>query len=380
MTKPLNILHLLSWAPTPDNPTLGNFCFRHISALPDNCRSVVLLVTTGKTVSITQSEEEHYTQVRVSVRYSRCSAVRKWRIWRGYQRGLAYVRQHIFEPNLVHLHVTYPAGLVALRWNKRYRLPYVITEHWTGYQPQNRAQLSRAKLALLKRITQNAKAIMPVSQDLADNMQRCGLSGHYRVIYNVTDTALYMLRDSEPHERKQILHVSTLRDEAKNFSGILRVMERLHQQRNDFVLNVVHDYEAPQFQEYVKQHGLADTVIFHGRKSAEELAEMYRHSDFLLLFSNFENLPCVIIEAFACGLPVVATRVGGIAEIVNAERGLLVDARDEDALYESTNHLLDHAREYGAEDIRRYAVATFAPKVIGGQIAEVYDKEWRTEN
>ena len=369
----MNILHLLSWPPTPDNPTLSNFCFRHINALPEDCHSVVLTVITGPTASINCSEDVHYKHVQVVVRHSHNALVRKWRIWRGYQHGLAYVRQHCFVPDLIHVHVTYPAGLVAYHWKKRYGTPYVITEHWTGYQPQNSDQLSASRLRLLKRIARHANTIMPVSKDLARNMQRCGMEGHYRVIYNVTDTDCFTLKEPNHQECKQILHVSTLRDDAKNFSGILRVMERLHQQRNDFVLNVVHDYEAPQaFRDFVQQHGLADTVIFHGRKSAAEMAEMYRHSDFLLLFSNFENLPCVIVEAFACGVPVLATRVGGIAEIVDNTRGVLVDAGNEEALLESTNHLLDHARSYDAEAIRQYAVAHFAPKVIGEQIGDVY--------
>ena len=104
------------------------------------------------------------------------------------------------------------------------------------------------------------------------------------------------------------------------------------------------------------------------------MADMYRHSDFLLLFSNFENLPCVIVEAFACGLPVLATRVGGIAEIVDDTRGVLVDAGDEEALLAQTNHLLNHARNYNAEAIRQYAVERFAPVVIGGQIGSVYEE------
>ena len=373
MTKQLNILHLLSWPPTPENPTLSNFCFRHINALPEDCRSVVLTVITGPTANINCSEDVHYTHVQVTVRHSDNALVRKTRIWRGYQRGLAYVRQHLFTPDLIHVHVTYPAGTVALYWKKHYGIPYVITEHWTGYQPQNSEQLSASRLRLLKRIARYASTIMPVSKDLALNMQRCGMEGHYRVIYNVTDTDCFTLKEPNHQECKQILHVSTLRDDAKNFSGILRVMERLHQQRNNFVLNVVHDYEAPQdIRDFVQQHGLAETVIFHGRKNTEEMADMYRHSDFLLLFSNFENLPCVIVEAFACGLPVLATRVGGIAESVDDTRGILVEARDEEALLAQTNHLLDHARSYNAEAIRQYAVERFAPWVIGGQIGNVY--------
>ena len=51
----MNILHLLSWFPTPDDPTLGNFCVRMIDALPEDCHSVILSVCDGK--DITKSYE-----------------------------------------------------------------------------------------------------------------------------------------------------------------------------------------------------------------------------------------------------------------------------------------------------------------------------------
>lgn len=53
----MNILHLLSWFPTPDDPTLGNFCLRQINALPDDCHSVILSVCDGK--DLKQSFEIH---------------------------------------------------------------------------------------------------------------------------------------------------------------------------------------------------------------------------------------------------------------------------------------------------------------------------------
>lgn len=171
-----------------------------------------------------------------------------------------------------------------------------------------------------------------------------------------------------------MLHISTLRDEAKNFSGILRVVEKLRKQREDFELHVIHDYEAPEFKAFVKEHGLNDCVIFHGKKNSTEVAEAFSKTDFFVLFSNFENLPCVIVEAFASGVPVLSTNVGGIAEIVNSDRGILVNSGDEDALLQGMNQMLDTYGKYNREAIRQYAQQTFANEIIGKQIYEQYQK------
>ena len=215
---------------------------------------------------------------------------------------------------------------------------------------------------------------MPVSLDLQHCMEGHGVHNRFQVIYNLVNTDIFRLGEAKTGNKKHMLHISTLRDEAKNFSGILRVIERLKQQRDDFELRVVHDYEAPEFKAFVKEHNLADCVIFLGKKTSAEVAEAYQKADFFVLFSNFENLPCVIVEAFASGVPVLSTSVGGIAEIVSPERGILIPQGDEEALLQGMNQMLDHCRDYDRAAIRDYAIKTFAAQNIGRQIFEVYKR------
>ena len=388
----MNILHLLSWFPTPDDPTLGNFCVRMIDALPKACHSVILSVCDGKDMTksfeIKELAGAHHTHVQIYIRPPKVNTVRKLKILRMYQVGLRYIKKRFFTPDLVHLHVAYPLGQVALLWKKLYGYKYVLTEHWTIYQPQNQSVLVGKLKRKIVKIANNAELIMPVSLDLQRCMEGHGVSNRFQVIYNLVNTDMFTLRqppciDSNrtssarndmQGSKKRMLHISTLRDEAKNFSGILRTIERLRQQRDDFELHVIHDYEAPEFKAFVKEHNLTDCVIFHGKKTSAEVAEAYRDTDFFVLFSNFENLPCVIVEAFASGVPVLSTAVGGIDEIVSPKRGILIPQGDEDALLQGMNQMLDHCRDYDREAIRDYAIKTFAAQNIGRQIFEAYKK------
>ena len=386
----MNILHLLSWFPSPDDPTLGNFCVRMIDALPEECHSVILSVCDGKDMTksfeVKEIKGARHTHVQIYIRPPKVNAIRKLKMLRMYQYGLKYIKKHFFEPDLVHLHVAYPLGQVALLWKKLFGYKYVMTEHWTIYQPQNKDVLiGRLKKKIVK-IANNAELIMPVSLDLQHCMEGHGVRNRFQVIYNLVNTDMFKLgqpcidsslrtnlRGNDMHGgKKRMLHISTLRDEAKNFSGILRVVEKLKQQRDDFELHVIHDYEAPEFKTFVAEHNLTDCVIFHGKKTSAEVAEAYQKADFFVLFSNFENLPCVIVEAFASGVPVLSTSVGGIAEIVSPERGILIPQGDEEALLQGMNQMLDHCREYDREAIRDYAIKTFAAQNIGRQIFEVY--------
>ena len=386
----MNILHLLSWFPTPDDPTLGNFCVRMIDALPETCHSVILSVCDGK--NMTQSFEikeiagAHHTHVQIYIRPPKNKALRKLKMLRMYQYGLKYIKKHFFNPDLIHLHVAYPLGQVALLWKKLYGYKYVMTEHWTIYQPQNKDVLVGGLKKKIVKIANNAALIMPVSLDLQRCMEGHGVQNQFKVVYNLVNTDMFKLcqpcidsiqrtnlNGNDMHVwKKRILHISTLRDEAKNFSGILRTIERLRQQRDDFELHVIHDYEAPEFKAFVKEHHLEDCVIFHGKKTSAEVAEAYQKADFFVLFSNFENLPCVIVEAFASGVPVLSTAVGGIAEILSPERGVLIPQGDEDALLRGMNQMLDHSSEYDRKAMRAYAVKTFSAQTIGKQIVEGY--------
>ena len=387
----MNILNLLSWFPTPDDPTLGNFCVRMIDALPEDCHSVILSVCDGK--DMTQSYEvkeikgAHHTHVQIYIRPPKINAIRKLKMLRMYQYGLNYIKKHFFEPDLIHLHVTYPLGQVALLWKKLLGYKYVLTEHWTIYQPQNKDVLVGGLKKKIVKIANNAELIMPVSLDLQHCMEGHGVHNRFKVIYNLVNTDMFKLRqppciDSSLRTdlrrndmqglKKRMLHISTLRDEAKNFRGILRTIERLRQQRDDFELHVIHDYEAPEFKAFVKEHHLEDCVIFHGKKTSQEVAEAYQNADFFVLFSNFENLPCVIVEAFASGVPVLSTAVGGIAEILSPERGILIPQGDEDALLQGMIQMLDRSSEYDHEAIRQYALSTFSNDIIGKQIFEAY--------
>ena len=374
----MNILHLLSWFPTPDDPTLGNFCVRMIDALPEECHSVILSVCDGKNMTksfeVKEIKGQHHTHVQIYIRPPKANALRKLKMLRMYQYGLNYIKKRFFEPDLIHLHVTYPLGQVALLWKKLFGYKYVLTEHWTIYQPQNKDVLVGSLKKKIVKIANNAELIMPVSLDLQHCMEGHGVKNRFRVIYNLVNTDMFRLGEAKTEQKKRILHISTLRDEAKNFSGILRTIERLRQQRDDFELHVIHDYEAPEFKAFAKEHNLSDCVIFHGKKTSAEVAEAYQNVDFFVLFSNFENLPCVIVEAFASGVPVLSTAVGGIAEILSPERGILIPQGDEEALLQGLNQMLDHCQEYDREAIRDYAIKTFAAQNIGLQIFEVYKK------
>ena len=107
----------------------------------------------------------------------------------------------------------------------------------------------------------------------------------------------------------------------------------------------------------------------------EEVANHFNEHDSFVLFSDYENLPCVLVEAQVSGMPIIATDVGGVKEIVDSKsKGIIINARDEYALLESLHNILDDFRNYNLEEIRALAIQKYGEEAIGETMINVYKK------
>jgi glycosyltransferase involved in cell wall biosynthesis len=206
-------------------------------------------------------------------------------------------------------------------------------------------------------------------------MQKTGLKGNYLVVPNVVDTNLFKpkLQNTEDNKIKKIVHISSLDDQQKNVSGIINIISELSKQRTDFELHIISDGDSTQLLDLAKSLNLLnDKVFFHGKMSSNEIADFMKDAAFLLLFSNYENLPCVIAEAFAAGVPVLSTEVGGINEFFNDKLGILIKAGDKIALQNAMNTMMDKHFEFDKNYLHSYAKENFSYQVIGEKLFNIY--------
>ena len=175
-------------------------------------------------------------------------------------------------------------------------------------------------------------------------------------------------------DKKTILHISTLDEATKNISGLLQVIGKLSKLRNDFTLKIIHEKRNLSAEEFVVQQGLSSCIEFMGSKTTSEVVHELQQCDFLVSFSNYETFGCVVIEAFACGKPVVVTDAGALPELVNNERGLMIPVGNEQALLDALITMLDHHQEYDSEALREYVHRKFSPNSVGKLFTEFYQK------
>ena len=173
-TKKKNILFLSSWFPSKKNNFDGDFVERHAKSVALLHNVTVVYVSNLDGVSDVFREEEEKDNLKII----RVYFPNKSRLQNQYQKFNLYIKEinRLSKIDLIHVNVTFPVGFVALYFKLIKKIPYVITEHWTGYLPQDPAHISFIKLYVTKQIVKNASFLLPVSESLGNAMKVLGLN------------------------------------------------------------------------------------------------------------------------------------------------------------------------------------------------------------
>ena len=328
-----HILHLASWYPGRKDPRLGNFIQRHAEVIAGRCSSALLYAEPAEAASVELKWHGSLREVRVYYR--------KKLPWISYRRalyrGLQALRREGFQPDLLHLHVAFPAGL----WALEQRLPMVISEHHSGYHTPD--QWPTWERFIRRAILNKAAFICPVSDHLGEALRYFGAARPQKTIGNVVDDRLFHPpKGSRPAGRMRLMHLSSLADQWKNIRGLLRAVAQLYQRRRDFELWLGGDGNLEQVKRWAAEAQLPEEAWrCFGPLKPQEVAAMMRKCDGFVLFSHTENQPVVLLEAMSTGLPIVSSDVGGIPEFVDEKAGQLVAAGDEAALAEALAQWLE---------------------------------------
>ncbi len=370
--KKLNVLFLSSWFPTRIIPTLGNFVQRHAeaAALQHNVTALVI----QKDTSIQQYEIEDVMEngVRiVRVYYPDGNIFIQKRS--AFKKGIQYLHQNGgFQFDIVQLNMVWKEGWQAVFLKKKYKIPFVISDNWTGYHLDQRGPLPWHIRSYMKWVGNNAALLIPVTLHLERAMRKLGFTAPSMIVPNVVNTDVFQIKESTGTALR-FLHVSHLDNNHKNIKGILKIWKRLTSINSNVHLEMGGDGDLNQVKSWALEFDIhPDTISFFGTQTPLEVATRMERSDALVLFSNYENLPLVMIEAMACGLQVIATDVGGISEhLTNHPPHHLIAPRDEEALYQALQRIskLDVASK---NRIRQYAVQEFSKEIISKKFSSAY--------
>lgn len=292
--------------------------------------------------------------------------------------------------DLLHVHYAIPhsvSAYLAREMLKHVRhLPVVTTLHGTDITLVGR---DPSFLPITRFGIEQSDAVTAISQYLREATHKAFCPDcEIEVIYNFIDAAYYRRKPSEevrhslaPAGERIILHISTFRP-VKRISDCIEIIARMKTHENPTGnrpgVKLVMCGDGPERADAVAlaaRLGVADSVRFVGKQPQSQVRDYLSVADLLLLPSQTESFGLTALEAMACEVPVIATRVGGIPELVEDKGcGYLFEIGDVDAMAAAARRVLsdDTERERLGRRGREIAMTRFTTDKIIPQYEALY--------
>ena len=406
------ILVLPVWYPTEDNPMSGSFFKEQIELLSQKYNFIVLKYHRGeayksnKAYELTLDREyqvdedcgviKEYTATSFESTFTYAlervkSALnaRKGRIpgvgiyhSEGYNRmiaaavnGIAAELSKDEEIALVYgisaMGVAYESYLMA----KYLQVPLIFSEH--GPFPYPGTTISDTdKLAL-----EAADDFLAISHDKVRQimLQNIKLS-HITYVGNLIDENRFIC-DRINHEVPTILIVAA-NSFFKNYDMFFETLEKLNNKTSNPYHVIIAGYNANKsycdsaesLEKRVKKSSFSDKVELIPAVAREDMSSLYNRADVFVMTSIQEGQPVSALEAACCGLPVFATRCGGVEDYVDESMGRIVDITDSESLSEYLRQYIDKEITFDANHIRQTVVSQFGCEAYLDTIASSFDK------
>lgn len=357
-----NILFISSWFPNKVESSNGNFVQRHAEAVSLK-HHVEILHSIGDFHQKDKylMDDQIINGIRTLIVYYRNSKNPLQNFYRrmtAYKMGFAKMK----KPDLVHANVLHNSMFFAVYLKKKFRIPFVISEHWTAYQENASDAHGKLWRFFAKWIANQSAAVLPVSENLKKGLVVLGVKRPIKVVSNVVDTDVFKLNKGvKKREIFTFLHVSSL-VERKNPDKIIEAAKKLADAGYKFRLDIGGS-DFGHLEKQISSFSATDYISTFGLLPLSGVAEKMQQSHALILFSENETQGCVLVEANACGIPVISSKVGGVPEFVNQNAGILVEKDNVESLYVAMEKMLLCKVDFAS------------PEILHQQIEEKYSKD-----
>lgn len=255
---------------------------------------------------------------------------------------------HIFSAGLTSYALwTVPALLLARLWRKK-----IILNYHDGQGDQHLTEWRSAKPTIAL-----ADRVVTPSGFLVDVFRKHGIEA--RSIVNIIDTSRFIYR--KRRKLRPLFMTNRILEPLYNVECILRAFSIIQKSYPEATLTIAHDGLSKSSLEEMARDLKLENTRFIGRVPHEKVTELYDAADIYLTSPNIDNMPVSLLECFAAGLPIVATKVGGIPYVAtDRESALLVERNDHEALAARSMELLqdedlvEHITNGGLEAVKRY--------------------------
>lgn len=290
-------------------------------------------------------------------------------IIRANEQNLSRFEAQFGKASLIHAHVAFPAGYIAMHIAKKHKLPYIITEHMSPFP----FICYIRKGTIMPKVTlplQQAQAVVSVSPHAAADIKN--KTGVQPVcIPNLVDETLF--QPSQRPDTSLPFSFFTLGRMVpqKGFPALLHAITTMKHSEIHIRIGGEGEYKST-YQELAVQLGITDRVQWLGELSRKEVVKELQECHAFVLSSIHESMGVVYAEAIACGKPIIATRSGGAEFIVTKDNGMLVDIDAPRQLAAAMDEMIENYTSYDSRVIREDFIRRFSSAVISQEIYALY--------
>ena len=161
----------------------------------------------------------------------------------------------------------------------------------------------------------------------------------------------------------------------KGFDLLPKAFVKLNLPKEIWEMNIIGGGEEyDNLQKQIKELDLQDNIYLLGQKTKSQVVDILKTSDIFILPSRAENFSVAVLEALACGLPVISSDCGGIRECIFDFNGRLFPVDDVDLLADSIRHIFENYQSYDRVQIAEDCKNRFSPEVIAHQLTDVFNE------
>jgi teichuronic acid biosynthesis glycosyltransferase TuaC len=274
-------------------------------------------------------------------------------------------------PDLIQAHGVLNAGVAALAIRKRYGVPFVLTEHSTAFA---QGRLRWWERDLVRRVIAGAERCLAVSPQLTRLLEAQYPSSAWQYLPNPLGDVFVAEGATPPRDPAApfvFVCVARLSPEKGHATLIEAFAEAFHGDPGARLWLVGEGPVREELERLCAARGITGQVDFLGLLPAPGVREQLLAADAFVLASDVETFGVVVIEALACGRPVIVTASGGPDHLVTAANGLLVPTGDPSALLPALREMRRSAADYDRAAIRAEALRLYGPEAFARRFAEV---------
>lgn len=369
----IKVLFLPTWYPWPENQVHGIFVQEHAKAagLFDN-----VAILCGKPAPITNRRVRVCPSVEEGLptfRFTYPEPPIPYTFWLSYIWGVLRAFREVLRrwgrPDVIHAQEPYGA-IAGLLLYYLYNIPYVVSEHCSAF---GRHTLNRSWATLARLAYPRARRVLGVNRNFPRDFAYYSFTCNFRWLPNSIDTEVFY-PPTVPERQPLVLHCSMFQ-ELKRVPDLVRAFAPVQEEFPQTRLELVGDGEKrPLAEQLARELLLPGSYTFHSVLSKPRLAELMRRAVVFVLPSQFETQGCVLLEAMACGTPVVATSAGDIPYFVGADQGILTDPGDIPALASAMKAILGRTRTFDPALLVASVTGTFSQAAVGRLLHEEHTR------